>query len=66
MTVFGPPSFIVSLGAQLIVSGMLLRILPKVGQLGLTDTSLAKIASTYIPTVAASIVTVESSWSSTP
>jgi D-xylose transport system permease protein len=57
-TVFGPPSFIVSLGAQLIVGGMLLRILPKVGQFGLTDTSLAKIASTYIPTVAASIVTV--------
>jgi D-xylose transport system permease protein len=58
VTVFGPPSFIVSLGAQLIISGMLLRILPKVGQLNLTDTPLAKIASTYIPTVAAVVVTV--------
>lgn len=57
VTVFGPPSFIVSLGAQLIVNGMLLRILPKVGQFGLTDTPLAKIASTYIPTVVAAIAT---------
>ena len=58
VTVFGPPSFIVSLGAQLVVNGLLLRILPKVGQFGLTDTPLAKIASTYIPTVVAVIVTV--------
>ena len=58
VTVLGPPSFIVSLGAQLVVNGLLLRILPKVGQFGLTDTPIAKITSTYIPTVAAVIVTV--------
>lgn len=55
IVVFGPPSFIVTLGASLVLNGLLLRLLPSTGQFNLSGTALGDIASTYISTGWASL-----------
>jgi D-xylose transport system permease protein len=59
IVVLGPPSFIVTLGASLVLTGMLLKVLPSTGQFNLSGTPLGAFASKYISTgwaVAASVV----------
>jgi D-xylose transport system permease protein len=59
VVVLGPPSFIVTLGASLVLNGLLLRLLPSTGQFNLSGSSLGKFASNYISTgwaVAAGVV----------
>lgn len=55
LVVVGPPSFIVTLGASLVLNGLLLRLLPSTGQFNLSGTPLGKLASTYISTGWASL-----------
>ena len=50
IVVIGPPSFIVTLGASLVLNGLLLRILPSTGQFNLSGTPLGEFASKYIST----------------
>lgn len=50
VVVFGAASFIVTLGGSLILTGLLLRILPPIGQFNLSGTTLGRLASTYIET----------------
>jgi D-xylose transport system permease protein len=50
VVVLGPASFIVTLGASLVLNGALLKVLPSTGQFNLSGTSLGSIASTYIST----------------
>jgi D-xylose transport system permease protein len=50
IVVMGPPSFIVTLGASLVLNGLLLRILPSTGQFNLSGTPLGSFASKYIST----------------
>ena len=50
LVVLGPPSFIVTLGASLVLNGVLLQILPSTGQFNLSGTPLGEFASKYIPT----------------
>ena len=50
VTQFGVPSFIVTLGSQLILMGALLTLLPGgTGQVSLFGTGLATLSSTYLP-----------------
>lgn len=50
VVVLGPPSFIVTLGASLLLNGLLLRLLPSTGQFNLSGTPLGSFASKYIST----------------
>lgn len=50
IVVLGPPSFIVTLGASLVLNGLLLRLLPSTGQFNLSGTPLGDFASNYIST----------------
>jgi D-xylose transport system permease protein len=59
LVVLGPPSFIVTLGASLVLNGLLLRLLPSTGQFNLSGSSLGSFASKYISigwAVAAAVV----------
>jgi D-xylose transport system permease protein len=55
IVVVGPPSFIVTLGASLVLNGVLLRILPSTGQFNLSGTPLGDFASKYISTAWATL-----------
>jgi D-xylose transport system permease protein len=50
VTQFGVPSFVVTLGAQLVLLGAILVLLPGgTGQVSLFDTGIAALSSTYLP-----------------
>lgn len=50
VTQFGVPSFVVTLGTQLVLLGAILTLLPGgTGQVSLFDTGIATLSSTYLP-----------------
>lgn len=49
IVMFGAPSFIVTLAGSLALGGVLLVLLPKVGQITLSSSPLRAIAGTYLP-----------------
>jgi D-xylose transport system permease protein len=50
VTVFGVPSFVVTLGTQLVLLGLILKLLPGgTGQVSLFGTGISDISSTYLP-----------------
>jgi len=50
VTQFGVPSFVVTLGTQLVLLGAILTLLPGgTGQVNLFDTGIATLSSTYLP-----------------
>ena len=50
VTQFGVPSFVVTLGAQLVLLGVILTLLPGgTGQVSLFNTGIATLSSTYLP-----------------
>lgn len=56
IVVVGPPSFIVTLGASLVLNGLLLRLLPSTGQFNLSGSKLGDFASSYIPSSTAFVI----------
>jgi D-xylose transport system permease protein len=48
VVVFGAPSFVVTLGGSLIMSGVLLLLLPSAGQINLADNPISNLANTFL------------------